>query len=70
MKTLMSEMKEGFFALIGASMDKYVVETGIDRQVLLCEMLSDTILPGSLLRVFGFDENNCPFPPPPESVRF
>ncbi|XP_057337407.1 uncharacterized protein LOC130675633 [Microplitis mediator] len=54
------EATQGHFALVGASMGEYIVNTGIDVQMDLCDMLEEPIILGRFLRVFGFSEDNCP----------
>ncbi|XP_044589750.1 uncharacterized protein LOC123268591 [Cotesia glomerata] len=51
---------EGYLGIIRASMGEYVVDTGINGQLPLCEMFYEPIIFGPILQMFGFDENNCP----------
>ncbi|XP_044589747.1 uncharacterized protein LOC123268587 [Cotesia glomerata] len=50
----------GYWGIIGASLGEYVVNTGIDIQMPLCDMINEPVILGPLLRVFGFREDNCP----------
>ncbi|XP_044589749.1 uncharacterized protein LOC123268589 [Cotesia glomerata] len=51
---------QGYLAIIGASLGEYVVNTGFDIQMPLCDMMNEPVILGPLLRVFGFSEDNCP----------
>ncbi|KAH0546941.1 hypothetical protein KQX54_016291 [Cotesia glomerata] len=54
------ELSDGYLGIIRASMGEYVVDTGINGQLPLCEMFYEPIIFGPILQMFGFDENNCP----------
>ncbi|XP_074098097.1 uncharacterized protein LOC141526854 isoform X2 [Cotesia typhae] len=46
--------------VLGASMGEYVIQTGFDIQMGLCETMEEPILVGSALRSFGFVTSDCP----------
>lgn len=51
--------------MLGDSMGEYVVPSGLDAEMTLCEMINEPIVLGNVLKVFGFNENECP----PKPVR-
>ncbi|XP_057330803.1 uncharacterized protein LOC130671114 isoform X2 [Microplitis mediator] len=51
---------EARFTILGASMGEYVVSTGIDQTVDLCDLIEDPILAGPFLSAIGFSEDHCP----------
>ncbi|XP_057330033.1 uncharacterized protein LOC130670621 [Microplitis mediator] len=51
---------QGHLALIGASMGEYVVSTGIDQEMDMCDILQEPIMTGPLFKVLGFSEDDCP----------
>ncbi|KAH0561651.1 uncharacterized protein LOC123265603 [Cotesia glomerata] len=54
---------QSYFQLLGASMGEYVIHTGLELQMSLCEMLDEPIIVGPILQIVGFDKPNCPSPP-------
>ncbi|KAK0182471.1 hypothetical protein PV327_000611 [Microctonus hyperodae] len=46
--------------MLGDSMGEYVVPSGLDAEMTLCEMINEPIVLGSVLKVFGFDKDECP----------
>ncbi|CAD6232570.1 GSCOCG00006955001-RA-CDS [Cotesia congregata] len=53
-------LTQGYLGIIGASLGEYVVNTGIDVEMTLCDMMNEPVIMGPLLRVFGFSDDNCP----------
>ncbi|KAG8042008.1 hypothetical protein G9C98_007316 [Cotesia typhae] len=51
---------QGHFALVGASMGEYVIDTGIDVTLNLCDMFNEPIMIGPFFAALGFDPDNCP----------
>ncbi|CAD6208949.1 GSCOCG00010763001-RA-CDS [Cotesia congregata] len=49
---------EEHYVILGASMGEYVVETGFDLQLPLCEFLDLGM--GYFSDLLGFDQDNCP----------
>ncbi|XP_044575012.1 uncharacterized protein LOC123258838 [Cotesia glomerata] len=54
------EGTEGRFIIKRASMGEYVVDTGIDVTMGLCDGIEEPILIGPILKVLGFTVDNCP----------
>ncbi|KAG8035597.1 hypothetical protein G9C98_001025, partial [Cotesia typhae] len=48
------------FQLLGASMGEYVIQTGLDLVIDLCEMINEPIILNYILRVSGFSADDCP----------
>ncbi|CAD6221164.1 GSCOCG00005065001-RA-CDS [Cotesia congregata] len=48
------------FQILGASMGEYVVQTGLEVQMKLCEILDEPIIMGPILHLLGFVETDCP----------
>ncbi|KAK0164377.1 hypothetical protein PV328_003013 [Microctonus aethiopoides] len=46
--------------MLGDSMGEYVVPSGLDAEMTLCEMINEPIVLGNLLKVFGFNKDECP----------
>ncbi|CAD6230917.1 GSCOCG00006883001-RA-CDS [Cotesia congregata] len=51
------------FELLGASLGEYVIHTGIEQQMGLCEMIDEPVIVGPLLQMVGFRKFDCPPPP-------
>ncbi|CAD6234274.1 GSCOCG00007709001-RA-CDS [Cotesia congregata] len=51
---------QGHFSLFGASMGEFVIDTGIDVTLDLCDILNEPIMMGPLFAALGFDPNSCP----------
>ncbi|XP_057329056.1 uncharacterized protein LOC130669921 isoform X2 [Microplitis mediator] len=51
---------QGHFSLIGASMGEYVVNTGFDVRMSLCDFIAEPIIIGRVLQGLGFSEDHCP----------
>ncbi|CAG5092644.1 Protein of unknown function, partial [Cotesia congregata] len=48
------------FHLLGASMGEFVIETGIDVEMGLCEIFGEPVIMGPLLKLYGFVAADCP----------
>ncbi|XP_057338881.1 uncharacterized protein LOC130676573 isoform X1 [Microplitis mediator] len=46
--------------IMGASMGEYVVSTGIDQTMELCDLIEEPIMAGPNLKLLGFSEDHCP----------
>ncbi|XP_057328677.1 uncharacterized protein LOC130669670 [Microplitis mediator] len=51
---------QGCFKLTGASMGEYVVDTGFNVQLDLCDAIEEPIIMGRLFQAFGFSVDDCP----------
>ncbi|XP_057330034.1 uncharacterized protein LOC130670622 isoform X1 [Microplitis mediator] len=51
---------QGYFSLTGASMGEYVVNTGIEVQMSLCDFIEEPIIMGRVLQAFGLSVDDCP----------
>ncbi|CAD6244324.1 GSCOCG00013345001-RA-CDS [Cotesia congregata] len=50
------------FEILGASMGEYVIETGIEIQMSLCEMKDEPVILNPILGMFGLSVSDCPHP--------
>ncbi|XP_057337658.1 uncharacterized protein LOC130675810 [Microplitis mediator] len=57
---LLPEEAQARLAIIGASMGEYVVSTGIDQTMELCDLIEEPIMAGPALKLLGFSEDHCP----------
>ncbi|CAD6232566.1 GSCOCG00006953001-RA-CDS [Cotesia congregata] len=48
------------FKILGASMGEYVIQTGLEIQMSLCEMKDEPVILAPVLQMFGFREDECP----------
>lgn len=46
--------------MLSATMAQYIVPTGLDVSMPLCDMLAEPVIMAPALKVFGFMPENCP----------
>lgn len=46
--------------MLSSTMGQYIVPTGLDLTMPLCDMLAEPIILAPALNVFGFTADNCP----------
>ncbi|XP_057330972.1 uncharacterized protein LOC130671222 [Microplitis mediator] len=51
---------QGHLTILAASMGEYVVSTGIDQTVDLCDIMEDPIVSAPFLSAIGFSQDHCP----------
>ncbi|XP_057340422.1 uncharacterized protein LOC130677600 [Microplitis mediator] len=57
---LLPEETQSRLVIMGASMGEYVVSTGIDQTMELCDLIEEPIMAGPNLKLLGFSEDHCP----------